>query len=233
MNWLAATLALYRRTFVRGAELTLRNWPVLGSVFVYTVVMAMAATFAPLLGIIGGFLLSLVWAACVGSFLYLVEMMVRTSRVTFDDFRRSAGAYLWDVVGVTFILWLVFRLLAPALATIPQGPPLLIGLNIVIAVFFNAVPELIYLGRYTSLQLLGESYSFIGENWIEWFPATLALALMVLLVAAAPVDGVLVWVKLALVALLVAYAMVVRGLLFLELHGSSRRARAFRARMGG
>ena len=233
MSWLGATLALYRRTFVRGAELTLRNWPVLGSVFVYAVVMTMAAAFVPLLGILGGFLLSVVWAACVGSFLYLVEMMVRTSRVTLEDFRRSAGAYLWDVVGVTFILWLVFRLLAPALATIPQGPALLIGLNLVIAVFFNAVPELIYLGRYSSLQLLGESYSFIGENWIEWFPATLALGLAVLLVAAVPVGGVLVWVKLALVALLIAYAMVVRGLLFLELHGSSRRSRAFRARMGG
>jgi hypothetical protein len=56
---------------------------------------------------------------------------------------------------------------------------------------------------------------------------------VVLTVAAVSVTGMLVWVKLALVALLVAYAMVVRGLLFLELHGSSRRSRAFRARMSG
>lgn len=233
MSWLTATFGLYRRTLARAAALTLRNWTVLGSLFVYSAVMSMAMALAPALGLLGGFLVSLVWAACVGSFLYLVEMMVRTSRVTLDDFRRSAGAYLWDVVGVTFVVWLAFRLVTPALATIPQGPMLLVGLNLVILVFFNAVPELIYLGRCSSLELLGQSYTFIGENWIEWFPLTVALGALVLGVAALPVVPMLGWLKLALVALLVSYTMVVRGLLFLELHGSSRRSRAFRQRMGG
>ncbi len=233
MSWLTVTLALYRRTLARAAALTVRNWPVLGSLFVYAAMMSAALALAPLLGIVGGFLVSLVWAGCVGSFLYLVEMMVRTSRVTLDDFRRSAGAYLWDVVGVTFVLWLALRLLAPMLATIPQGPVLLFALNLVILVFFNAVPELIYLGRCSSLELLGQSYVFIGDNWIEWFPVTMALGGVVLLVAALPMPPALGWLKLAAVALLVAYTMVVRGLLFLELQGSSRRARAFRHRMGG
>lgn len=233
MSWLTVTLALYRRTLARAASLTLRNWPVLGSLFVYSAVMSVAWSLAPALGILGGFLVSLVWAACVGSFLYLVEMMVRTSRVTLDDFRRSAGAYLWDVVGVTFVIWLAFRLLTPMLATVPQGPMLVLGLTLAVLVFFNAVPELIYLGRCSSLELLGQSYAFIGENWIEWFPLTIALGVLVLLVSAAPVPPALAWAKLALVALMVSYTMVVRGLLFLELHGSSRRARAFRHRMGG
>jgi hypothetical protein len=233
VSWLTATFGLYRRTLVRAAALTLRNWPVSGSLFVYSAVMSMAMVLAPALGLFGGFLLSLVWAACVGSFLYLVEMMVRTSRVTLDDFRQSAGAYLWDVVGVTFVVWLAFRLVTPALVTIPQGPMLLVGLYLVILVFFNAVPELIYLGRCSSLELLGQSYTFIGENWIEWFPLTVALGVLVLGVAALPVAPMLGWLKLALVALLVSYTMVVRGLLFLELDGSSRRSRAFRQRMGG
>ncbi len=233
MSWLTVTFGLYRRTLARAAALTRRNWPVLGSLFVYSVAMSMAMALAPALGLLGGFLLSFVWAACVGSFLYLVEMLVRTSRVTLDDFRRSAGAYLWDVVGVTFVVWLAFRLLAPVLAPVPQGPMLLFGLNLVILVFFNAVPELIYLGRCSSLELLGQSYAFIGENWIEWFPLTLALGALVLGVAALPVAPLLGWLKLALVALLVSFTMVARGILFLELHGSSRRSRAFRHRMGG
>jgi len=233
VSWLTITLALYGRTLRRAAELTMRNWAVLGSLFVYAVVMSAATAFAAALGILGGFLLSLVWAACVGSFLYLVEMIVRTGRVTLEDFRRSAGVYLWDVVGVTFVLWIVFRLLAPALGTFPQGPMLLLGLYLIVLVFFNAVPELIYLGRSSSLELLGESYAFIGENWIEWFPVTFALGALVLGLAALPVPPLVEWPKLALVALLVYYTMVVRGLLFLELHGSTRRSRAFRHRMGG
>ena len=232
MSWLTVTLALYRRTFARAVGLTLRNWPVLGTVFVYAFVMGLAATIAPQLGIIGGFLLSFVWAACVGSFLYLVEMIVRTSRVTLEDFRRSAGAYLWDVVGVTFVVFVAFRLLVLVLASSPQGPALLYGLYLVALVLFNAVPELIYLGRCSSLELLRESYVFIADNWIEWFPATIALIVLVLAAAALPIPIVFVWLHRALIALLVAFAMVVRGLLFLELEGSTRRSRAFRHRMG-
>ena len=232
MSWLTITLALYRRALRRAAELTLRNWPVLGSLFVYAAVMSAATVLAAALGIVGGFLLSLVWAACVGSFLSLVEMIVRSGRVTLDDFRRSAGVYLWDVVGVTFVLWIAFQLLTPALATIPQGRMLLLGLMLIVLVFFNAVPELIYLGRCSSLELLGESYAFIGENWIEWFPLTVVLGALVLALDALPVAPLLEWPKLAAVALLVYYTMVVRGLLFLELHGSTRRSRAFRHRMG-
>ena len=232
MSWLTITLALYRRTLRRAAELTLRNWPVLGSLFVYAAVMSAATVLAAALGIVGGFLLSLVWAACVGSFLSLVEMIVRSGRVTLDDFRRSAGVYLWDVVGVTFVLWIAFQLLTPALATIPQGRMLLLGLMLIVLVFFNAVPELIYLGRCSSLELLGESYAFIGENWIEWFPLTVVLGALVFALDALPLAPLLEWPKLAAVALLVYYTMVVRGLLFLELHGSTRRSRAFRHRMG-
>jgi len=232
VSWLTITLALYRRTLRRAAELTLRNWPVLGSLFIYAAVMSAATVLAAALGIVGGFLLSLVWAACVGSFLSLVEMIVRSGRVTLDDFRRSAGVYLWDVVGVTFVIWIAFQLLTPALATIPQGRMLLLGLTLIVLVFFNAVPELIYLGRCSSLELLGESYAFIGENWIEWFPLTVVLGALVLALDALPVAPLLEWPKLAAVALLVYYTMVVRGLLFLELHGSTRRSRAFRHRMG-
>lgn len=233
MSWLVITLALYRRIFARAVRLTVSNWPVLGALFVYGFVLNVTWALAPLLGIVGGFVVSLVWAGCVGSFLYLVEMMVRTSRVTLEDFRRSAGAYIWDVVGVTFVVWIAFRILGAVLATVPQGPMLLVAVNLIVLVFFNAVPELIYLGRCSSLELLGQSYSFIGDNWIEWFPATFALGALILVAAALPLPLALGWLKLVLVALLLAFAMVVRGLLFLELQGTSRRSRAFRHRMGG
>ena len=230
---MAVTLALYRKAFRRAAELTLANWPVAASVFVYALAMSASAVFASMLGLLGGFLVSLVWAACAGSFLYLVEMMVRTARVSLDDFRRSFGAYLWDVVGVTFLCWLFFAVVTPALVTLPQGRALMLGLELALFVFFNAVPELMYLGRCSSLELLRESYAFISENWIEWFPATLAVGALVYVVGTLPLAGALAWLKTGVVALLIYFAMVVRGLLFLELHGTSRRGRAFRHRMGG
>ena len=233
MSWLVVTLAMYRRVFRRATELTVRSWAVFGALFVYVAAMQLAAVVAARLGFLGGIVLSLVWAACVGSFLHLVEMMVRSGTASFEDFRRSFGVYVWDVVGVTFLLWVFFAVVTPLLATMPQGRGIVLGLELVVVVLFNAVPELIYLGHCSSVDLLAQSYAFISENWIEWFPATLALAALALWFGALPFTGLLGWLQDALIALLVVFTMVVRGLLFLELHGSSRRGRAFRYRMGG
>ncbi|MCC6764041.1 MAG: hypothetical protein IT293_05190 [Deltaproteobacteria bacterium] len=233
MTWLATTLAMYGRAFRRAGDLTLRNWPVAGTAFAYALALAAAATVASGMGLLGGFLTSLVSAACVSSFLYLVEMILRTGSVSLADFRRSFGVYLWDVVGVTFLLWVVFALATPALRTIPQGPGIILGMNLVIVVLFNAVPELIYLGHHSSLDLLAESYRFIADNWIEWFPAVIVLAGPLVLLVELPLPGMLAFARPALLSLWVYFMMVARGLLFLELHGTTRRAREFRRRAGG
>jgi hypothetical protein len=232
VEWLTVTLAMYRKAFHQAAQLVLKNWLVLGTVFVYMVTLNVGAIVAGLLPIVGGFLYTLVLAACVGSFLSLVEMMVRTSRVTFDDFKRSFGAYLWDVVGVSFLLWLFSQLAVPALLSLPQGTVIVLCAYLAIFVFGNAVPELIYVGHFSSMALLQESYGFVLENWIEWFPANLIAATLVFAIWSVPVDGIFAWIQTAVIALLIYFVMVMRGLLFRELHGSSRRSRAFRHRMG-
>jgi hypothetical protein len=233
VEWFLVTLKTYQRVFARAVTLAVKNWPVLGSVFAYSAIMSVTGWLSELLGPVGGFVLSLVWAACVGSFLYLVEMIVRTSKVTLDDFRRSFGAYLWDVVGITFVFWIFFRLATPALIQLPQGYLIFLCVQIAIFVLFNAVPELIYLGHYSALALLQESYAFIAANWIEWFPANLAAAGILYAVASVPVHGIAAYLRLAVLGLLVYFVMVMRGLLFIELDASTHRSRAFKYRMEG
>ncbi len=233
MEWFWVTWSMYRRVFKRAAALAGRNWPVLLTTFAYMLIMSVAALLAPLFGLVGGLLLTLVWAACVGSFLYLVEMIVQTSRVTLQDFRGSFGAYLWDVVGVSFVLWVFWMIVTPALHRTPHGYAIVQCIQLAGFVLFNAVPELIYLGRCTSLQLFAESYAFIGSNWIEWFPANLAAAAVIYPVASAPLAEPLSYLQLGFVSLLVYFAMIMRGLLFLELQGTSRRGRAYKYRIEG
>lgn len=231
MEWFLITLRIYRKVFARAANLAIKNWPVLASVFAYSAIMSLAIGLAVRLGMFGGFLLSLVSAACIGSFLYLVEMIVRTSKVTLDDFRRSFGMYVWDVVGITFVFWVFFTLATPAIEQLPQGFLILVFARIAVFVVFNAVPELIYLGHYSSIALLSESYAFIAANWIEWFPANLLAAAILYVVWAMPATGVAIYAQTAVAALLVYFVMVMRGLLFIELHGSTQRSRAFKYRM--
>jgi len=231
LEWLVVTLQIYRHVFARAATLAVKNWPVLGSLVVYQFLRTAAAMVAMPLGIAGGFVVTFVQAACLGSFLYLVEMIVRTSRVTLDDFRRSFSPYLWDVVGVMFVLWL-FSLVSPAIGQLPRGLVILLFLRLLIFILFNAVPELIYLGHCTLTALLAESYQFITENWIEWFPATVLAVGIMIAVSALPVGGIGVYAQDAAVGLVLYFTMVMRGLLFIELHGSTHRGRAFKYRMG-
>jgi hypothetical protein len=229
-DWLVTTLAIYRSSFVRGATVAAANWPVLGSVFAYAGLMFATALVAAFLGIVGGFLVGIVWAACIASFLYLVEMMVRTSRVSLADFQRSFGVYLWDVAGISFAFWIFWMFVGPVLESTQHGPAIVLSIDLLIFVLFNAVPELIYCGHHSLFELLAESYQFIADNWIEWFPPNLLLAAGFWALLQIPGQGLLAIVRIAAIALFVYFAMVVRGFLFLELAGSSRRSRVFRYR---
>lgn len=230
---LVVTLDIYKRALSRGAVLAVHNWPVLGSLFAYSAILIVGAYLAMFLGLVGGFLMAVLSAACASSFLYLVEMIVRTSKVTWGDFRHSFGPYLMDVMGVLFVIWIFGQILAPALMQLPQGPVVVLSVQLVALVLFNAVPELIYLGHYPLMALLARSYQFIAANWIEWFPPNLLLvAGLVALRWFEPPSTLAFLVQSAAVALFVYFAMIVRGLLFIELDGSSRRSRIFRHKMG-
>jgi hypothetical protein len=231
---LAVTLDIYRRAFERGGALAVRNWRVLLSVFAYAAILYVGGYLAIFVGLVGGFLMSLLFAACASSFLYLVEMIVRTNRASWEDFTRSFGVYLWDVVGVSFALWIFWFVATPFLHQLPQGRVAALAINLVLIVFFNAVPELIYLGHSGLVDLLSRSYRFIADNWIEWFPPNLVLMAGLYTLWHLPLGaGLAILVgQVALAALFLYFAMVVRGFLFIELDGSTRRARLFRHKMG-
>ncbi|MBI2963318.1 MAG: hypothetical protein HYY35_06135 [Deltaproteobacteria bacterium] len=230
MDTVKITLAIYARVLERSSALTLRNWPVLATVFVYLAILDLTLPIALALGMLGGFLVSLARAACAASFLYLVERIVRSSKVSVDDFLHSFGVYLWDVVGVLFVVWIFQAVAVPALLQSPSGLAIVVSLELVAFVFFNAVPELVYLGHHSALELFSESARFISENWIEWFPPNLLAAAGFAVLLALPLPGGVLGslLRSAVLALYVYFAMVMRGLLFQELYGSSRRSRLFR-----
>jgi len=230
MGWLVATINLYGSVTRRAAHVCAINWPVGLSVFVYFALMSVTTPFAMMFGVLGGFLIGLVWAACTASFLFLVERLVRHGRVSLEEFPASFTPYLSDVIGVMFVLWMARTILSMALMTNPQALAISVIAQLLIFVFFNAVPELIYLGHHSSLELLGESYKFISDNWIEWFPPTLVAGAVLAALMEVPLGGVAVVVKWAVVGLFVYFVMVLRGFLFEELEGSTRRSRAFRYR---
>src|SRR5262249_43228907 len=230
-GWLADTASMYGRVFRRAAELTARSWPIAFLAVGYPMLLAMLSSVLGPYGFVGGMIWTAAAAACFSSWLYFMEQVVRgRGRVDLRDLAASFGAYLGDVLNFGFLLFLLQLVAAFVLAPFPL---LLIVFALAVFVFLNAVPELIYLGRSTGMDLMAESYRFIGTNWIEWFPATLMLVAAVLGADLLLPAGPFGLISAAGAGLVAAFGWVVRGLLFLELTTSSRRAREFRRRAAG
>jgi len=235
MKILQVTLWIYRTAFQRSWQSVRKNWMVSLAPVVYGIILTIVATLVAPLGIIGGFIYSLVSAACASSGLYLIKNLVDSGKANFNDFLNGFTVYIWDVITISFILWIPMRLAAMGLASVPNGALLYFLVRLGLFVLLNAVPELIYQSRTSGLELIGASYSFIVENWLEWLIPNLLFAvagyflldLFESLIFTLPVYLEL-FLKALFLGLGLAYFMTLRGFLFAELYGTTRRSRMYR-----
>ena len=235
MQILRVTLWIYATALMRAFDCVRKNLVVSLAPLAYSLVLSAAAMIALPLGILGGFLLGLVSQACISSGLYLVKNIVDSGKTDFNDFTRGFTVYLWDLITISFILWIPMRLAGMALATVPNGPIIYFCIQIALYILLNPVPELIYQSRTSGLELLGASYNFIVENWIEWLIPNILLAIggyALLRLFESLFFGLPAFVQLFLdsfgLGLFLTYMMTFRGFLFAELHGTTRRSRIYR-----
>ncbi|HEY1233132.1 MAG TPA: hypothetical protein VIE89_22555 [Candidatus Binatia bacterium] len=235
MEQIKAILWIYKTCLVRTIQLVRANLGIIFAPIAYGFVISAAAMLVAPLAIIGGMIIWVVRAACASSGLYLIENVVRMSKANLQDFARGFTVYIWDVLTLVFIFWIPMTLLAQVAFTTPNGPLLYLGVKIVLYIIFNAVPELIYQSRVSGLALLSASYQFIVENWIEWLLPNLLVGLVgyllrnfvYQLVIPMPFFLQYFFVEAAL-GLFLTFLMIFRGLLFSELHGTTRRSRVYR-----
>lgn len=187
------------------------------------------------LGIVGGLLLALASQACLSSGLYLIENMVRLGKTNVDDFLKGFGVYLWELVQISFILWIPLRVASIGLESVPNGSLVFLLIQIALYVFLNPIPEFIYQTRTFGIELLTASYNFIVECWIEWFLPNIFLTVvgyfifaLVGLMARGLPGFLQLFAEVFGFGLCLTYFMVFRGFLFAELHGTTRRSRIYR-----
>ena len=235
MEQIKAIFWIYKTCLIRTVELVRNNLGIIFAPIAYGVLLSAATMLLAPLGIIGGIIMGVVLAACASSGLYLVENVVRMGKTSLQDFARGFSVYIWEILTIAFIFWIPMRLLAQFAFTTPNGPLLYLGVQILLYVIFNAVPELIYQGRISGLALLSASYQFIVENWIEWLLPNLLVGLagymlrnlVYQLVAPMPFFLQYFLVEAAF-GLFLTFLMIFRGLLFSELNGTTRRSRVYR-----
>ena len=238
MEIVKATLWIYRISLTRSVELVRENWGVVFAPLAYSIILSVAGAVLVRFGIIGGLLLLLTSNACLSSGLNLIENIVKGRKAVLNDFFRGFTVYLWDIVMISFILWIPMRVASEVLYSIPEGPLILLFIQITLYIILNAVPELIYQSQASGLELLTASYTFIIENWPEWFTPNLVITVVgiILMRVLGPlVSGlpyaIQIFLMTSVLGLFLTYLMIFRGILFSELDGSNRRSRVYRYKL--
>ena len=235
MKILQVTFWLYLTALSKSWDCVRKNWVVSFAPVMYGMILTVTGIVVAPLGMIGGLIYSLVSAACASSGLYLVKNLVESGKTDSNDFLNGFMTYLGELLTFFFILWLPMWAAANGLAGVPNGALIYLLLRLGLFLLLNAVPEMIYQGRVSGLELIGASYSFIVENWIEWLVPNLILfaaGYLFLDFFDSLLFGLPVFVQLFVSAfmrgLLLAYFMTFRGFLFSQLHGTTRRTRIYR-----
>jgi hypothetical protein len=249
-------LRLFGQVAVLAAKRAVRSWLAALSILIYALVFVAAARLMVPFGLVGGFAVGFLGAACFGGYLSLLADAVSGKPLRFGDIKHGMRA-VWDVISVFFALMIIgFGVSLLQKAAGPNAPAVGAIAQLAGAFFLNVVPELIYNSRSRSFALLKESANFALENPVAWFLPNLVFALVLLGVTGSlsfsfsspalflielsrlgSVSGILgilggapLWAAPLLIAF-VHFVMVFRGLLYQELVSGSSRMRAFRRRM--
>ena len=226
---------MYATSLSKSWDCLRKNWVVSFAPVIYGIILTVTGIVVGPLGMIGGLVYSLVSSACASSGLYLVKNLVESGKTDSNDFLNGFMAYLGELLTFFFILWLPMWAAANGLAGVPNGALIYLLLRLGLFLLLNAVPEMIYQGRVSGLELIGASYNFIVENWIEWLVPNLILfaaGYLFLDFFDSLLFGLPTFVRLFasafIIGLLLAYFMTFRGFLFSQLHGTTRRTRIYR-----
>jgi hypothetical protein len=244
-------LKLYARLAGKSIRLALRGWPAAVVLPIYATVLQIATGYASGLGMAGGFLVGFVVAFLASSYLHLVGLAVAARKIGFGDFRDSFMAHFWDVISVMFATWVIQLLVSTLTRDAGEnGKIIFVLVDLTMVVFFNPVPEMIYLGggQSRSFGLLMEAGRFISAHWPEWLAPSALMAAVLLaptgLIQHGPlalrllmfqslfslqglaqvVNTIPLWLA-PFMLIFINCGMVFRGLLFSELAAGVRRPR--------
>ena len=244
-------LRIYKDTFLLACKRAVEAWRLVLFLAVYAGILGLTAMLTPPLGIVGGFLLGLVAAACVAGYLSMLGQAIKGQRITVADLQTGVGALFWDVISVMFAVWVLDLVVALLSNGAGENAPAIVAMaGLAMAFFLNPVPEMIYLQKGRSFDLLLQASRFVLANPVAWFLPNLIFLFVMLaptgqLAAVPPSHLLLTFSKifslrglpnafigsplwaLPLLLLFFHYVMVFRGLLFEALaSGNSNPRRA-------
>lgn len=242
MELLGLMLRYYYNTAGRALKLAVRNWPVMFALLVYGILLTVTGLLTGRIYILGGIILAVVSAACISSYLYLIENIIYSRIAGFNDFKNSFTPYIRKVINITFYIWIasiIYSLFSGSiLSKIPYGWIVNILVDLAVVIALNPLPEVIYQTNYMDIGAISAAFEFMKENFIEWLaPNVILLGLIYYLFNGRAFSfsfNAMIAVSIAKYIaglFVILFAMIFRGILFRFLNESTRRSRVFKLKM--
>lgn len=170
MSTLTATLQLYRKALEDAFQSIRRSyWAIAFLLGAFGVLFILMLTVGRA-GIVGGFVIGFAYAGLTGWYLSLVEIAVQTRRtVKRTDIQETFGQYFSETISVMFLFFIPEFLLTQAM---PESLWILVPAA---CLAFNPIPEMIYQGRTSGIEVIRDAAVFMQQNWPEWLGAHLLL----------------------------------------------------------
>lgn len=254
---LRSTLKLYQRA----AKTTVKSvrsqwWLPLAHLVAAAVVGLVIGIVASLFGIVGSFAAGLALAFVVAA--YLASLRAAVGRESLSDIWHTSQALFFPVIHVLFMFF-ILDLLLGFVAGGASGYWIRVCVGLLIAIFGNVLPELIYIRGSSGSDLFTDGFEFIVENWVEWFLPALpflglfflyfssnALLLLFTIFKVHPLEMIEIlilqvgsllllpqlWLYLVIGGYIFYFIALFRAALFEELLYSSRRKRIYAERTG-
>jgi hypothetical protein len=253
---ITATRKMYVRSLSGAAQALLRSWWLPVAHALAAIILAIPLRLFGMLGFIGSLFAGLLLAFAVAGYLASLHAVMR--KESLKSVPTFAMALFSPVINVLF----VFFLLELLLGTLLKGPEfawIQASFWLLVGIFGNALPEIIYLQNSTARGVFNDSLEFTLENWIEWFLplflivvscmlyfSQLNLVVVLTLLKIHPIrllEYIIVFMGQVLYApqlilycilfsFILYYCALFRGFLFQELAMSTRRKRIYAERTG-
>ncbi|MFT9495447.1 hypothetical protein [Anaerosolibacter sp.] len=243
MNIIEDLIGVNKEIIPKSVKLTLNNWPIIFTGFVYAVILSVLGRVAFMFSILAGIIITLVQGALFSNYLYLIENIVRYGKIDLEDFKQGFKVYLGKIYGILVVIWFVnygAGLFLRPILNIQLGFISLWSILMIAAfILLNCLPEVIYQKHYRVAESFTYAFEFMKENWLDWLvPNAVLFGVFAVLTGSGPNATAIFGRGIFSVStqsiagyiaaqLLLSFIMVYRGLLFNVLSTTSRRKRMF------
>lgn len=228
----------------KAIDLTMKNWVIVFTGIIYSIISMVLFRISFLFSILAGIVMTLVMSALLSNYLYLIENIISYGRISLDDFKKGFRVYIWKIYGIMVVIWFINYgadlFLSPLLKLRIGFITLWMVLYWIAFVLLNCLPEVIYQKHYDLSDMFQYSFSFIKENWMDWFVPNILFGLVFYLVIGRSFTTSYLMTSLSFSLsirsmvlyfvgqLLLSFTMVYRGLLFDLLSRTTRKKRIFK-----